>query len=128
MRGYRALLQWLLNRSSGDTSEDAVNHIVRLQLAVIFVAIHTTTMTVTHMYVLLAHFSYTNSQYNRLYSLAVTPEYVAPLRDESREVLAANDNTLTSQALQQMVKVDSYMKEVFRLYPPSASTYHSYAS
>ncbi|KAF9693539.1 hypothetical protein EKO04_008549 [Ascochyta lentis] len=101
------LLQWLLNRSSGDTSEDKVGHIVKLQLAVIFAAIHTTTMTVTHI----------------LYSLAVTPEYVAPLREEIREVLAANNNTITTQALQQMIKVDSYMKEVFRLHPPGATSF-----
>jgi hypothetical protein len=42
------LLQWLLNRTKG-TSEDTVENIVKLQLAVIFAAIHTTTMTVTHM-------------------------------------------------------------------------------
>ncbi|KAH7063768.1 ent-kaurene oxidase [Paraphoma chrysanthemicola] len=101
------LLQWLLNRSGGDAGKDTVDHIVKLQLAVIFAAIHTTTMTVTHM----------------LYSLAVTPEYVGPLRDEIREVLAANDDTITTQALQQMVKVDSYMKEVFRMYPPGATSF-----
>lgn len=62
---------------------------------------------------------------NRLFSLAVTPEYVDPIRDEIHEVLAANDNTITTQALQQMVKLDSYMNEVLRFYPPGVSTYGS---
>ncbi|KAH6611683.1 ent-kaurene oxidase [Boeremia exigua] len=101
------LLQWLLNRSSHGNKEATVDEIVKLQLAVIFAAIHTTAMTVT----------------NILYSLAVTPEYIAPLREEIRNVLAANDDTITTQALSQMVKVDSYMKEVFRLYPPGATSF-----
>jgi|SRR5690242_16122613 len=50
------LLQWLLDRSSHGNKEATVDEIVKLQLAVIFAAIHTTTMTVTHMCVPVADF------------------------------------------------------------------------
>lgn len=47
----------------------------------------------------------------------MTPEYIEPLREEVREVLAEH-GTITTRALQQMVKLDSYMKECMRFYPP----------
>ena len=100
------MMQWLLNRSA-EHGVVSVEGLAKVQLGLIFAAIHTTTMTAT----------------NILYTLAVTPEYIDPLREEIREVMAENDGKITTRALQQMVKLDSYMKEVTRHYPPGISMY-----
>lgn len=100
------MMEWLFNRMAQDNNGAvSVEKFTKIQLALIFAAIHTTTMTTT----------------NILYTLAVTPEYIQPLREEMRTVIAQNDGQITSRALQQMEKLDSYMKEVLRVYPPSAS-------
>jgi hypothetical protein len=96
------MLQWMINRSNG---KESIDRIASFQLGLIFAAIHTTTMTAT----------------NILYTLAVTPEYLEPLREEIRNAMAANGGIITSRALQQMEKLDSYMKEVTRFYPPGVS-------
>ncbi|EUC48236.1 hypothetical protein COCMIDRAFT_87809 [Bipolaris oryzae ATCC 44560] len=97
------MLQWMINRSDG---KESVALLARYQLAVIFAAIHTTTMTAT----------------NVLYTLAVTPEYIEPIREEIRNAIAEH-GSITFRALQQMVKLDSYMKEVTRLYPPGITSF-----
>lgn len=96
------MLQWIVTRSNG---KDSVDKIAHFQLGLIFAAIHTTTMTAT----------------NILYTLAVTPEYIDPIREEIRDAMADNGGIITSRALQQMEKLDSYMKEVTRFYPPGVS-------
>ena len=45
------------------------------------------------------------------------PEFVEELREELRSVLADNDGIPTTVALQHMKKLDSFLKEVLRLYP-----------
>ena len=59
-----------------------------------------------------------------MYDLAVRPEYVAPLREEIREILAAHGGEMSTHALQQMLKLDSFMKESLRLSPPLPTTFH----
>lgn len=54
---------------------------------------------------------------SRFYSLAASPELVEELREEIRSVLADNDGTPTTVALQHMKKLDSFLKEVLRIYP-----------
>lgn len=98
------MMQWMLKRSGGVVS---VAELAKLQLGLIFAAIHTTSMTAT----------------NVLYSLAATPEYIVPLREEILAVMADNDGVLTSRALQQLEKLDSYMKEVMRMFPPSVTSF-----
>jgi cytochrome P450 len=98
------MMQWLLTRSV-EKGEVSVEHLAKVQLGLIFAGIHTTTMTAT----------------NIVYTLAVTPEYIEPIREEVRNAMHDNDGKITTRALQQMVKLDSYMKEVFRLYPPGLS-------
>ncbi|KAF1935949.1 ent-kaurene oxidase [Clathrospora elynae] len=93
------MLQWMINRSKG---ADSYEQIAQYQLTLIFAAIHTTTMTTT----------------NTLYTLAVTPEYIGPLREEIRNAMAENGGVINARTLQQMEKLDSYMKEVTRFYPP----------
>jgi hypothetical protein len=100
------MMQWLLNRGA-EHGAVTVEQLAKMQLGLIFAAIHTTTMTAT----------------NIIYTLAVTPEYIQPLREEIRNAMNDNDGQITTRALQQMVKLDSYMKEVTRVYPPGISTY-----
>lgn len=54
----------------------------------------------------------------------MSPEYIEPLREEVRAVMAENCGTITTRALQQMVKVDSYMKETMRIYPPGLTSFN----
>ncbi|KAB8207568.1 cytochrome P450 [Aspergillus parasiticus] len=85
----------------------STTRIVKMQLLVIFTGIHNTTVTVT----------------NVLYNLAVSPEYMQPLREEIRKVISDNDGTLTSRALQQMEKLESFMKETIRFFPPELTSF-----
>lgn len=97
------MTQWMLDRSTGDNIP--VERYAKEQLGLIFAAIHTTSLTAT----------------NILYTLATTPEYIGPLREEIRSVIAEHDGNITTKALQQMEKLDSYMKEVVRFYGPGLS-------
>lgn len=54
--------------------------------------------------------------YFRLYTLAASPEYIQPLRNEIKEAMADNDGIITSRALQAMKKLDSFMKETLRFH------------
>ncbi|KAI1573884.1 CypX Cytochrome P450, partial [Pyrenophora tritici-repentis] len=92
------MVQWMINRDDG---KESIEQMAILQLSLIFAAIHTTTMTAT----------------NILYTLVSTPEYINPLREEIRQVMAENGGTITFRALQKMEKLDSYMKEATRFYP-----------
>ncbi|QRD93057.1 cytochrome P450 [Aspergillus flavus] len=85
----------------------STRRIVKMQLLVIFAGIHNTTVTAT----------------NVLYNLAVSPEYMQPLREEICKAISDNDGTLTSRALQQMEKLDSFMKETIRFYPPELTSF-----
>lgn len=55
--------------------------------------------------------------FSSLFNLAAMPEFTAELREEIASVLARHDGVMTFQALQEMLKLDSFMKETFRLYP-----------
>ncbi|KAI4944783.1 hypothetical protein J4E91_008470 [Alternaria rosae] len=99
------MLQWMITRGQG---KDSIDDITKFQLSLIFAAIHTTSMTVTSI----------------MHTLAVTPEYIDPLREEIRNVMANNNGVITSRALQQMEKVDSYMKEVIRFYPTGYTAFN----
>ncbi|OGM49897.1 hypothetical protein ABOM_001529, partial [Aspergillus bombycis] len=100
------MLQWFLNRSEA-YKVNSTRRLVKMQLLVIFAGIHNTTVTAT----------------NVLYNLAVSPEYMQPLREEIRTAISDNDGMLTSRALQQMEKLDSFMKETIRFYPPELTSF-----
>lgn len=102
------MLQWILNRNAGRNAFTA-EQLAKMQLSLIFAAIHTTTLTATSI----------------LYTLAVTPEYIQPLREEIRNAMHENEGVINSRALQSMTQLDSYMKEVIRVYTPFISTYQS---
>jgi cytochrome P450 len=93
-------MQWMMDYTDPKNGPADVAKLAALQLQLAFAAVHTTTITAI----------------NILYTLAVTPEYFETLRDEIRTVLVNNDGVLKSRALAQLEKLDSYMKEVLRLY------------
>ncbi|CBX93028.1 hypothetical protein IAQ61_008757 [Plenodomus lingam] len=99
------MLQWMLNRM---TDKVPVAEVAQAQLGLTFAAIHTTTLTAT----------------NILFTLAVTPEYMEPLREEIRNAMADNDGKITTRTLQQLVKLDSYMKEVSRFHPAGVTSFN----
>jgi hypothetical protein len=94
------MIQWLINHSA-EQGGLSVEYLAEQQLGLIFAAIHTTTASATTI----------------MYALAATPEYHDPLREEITDAMSENDGKITTRAMQRMVKLDSYMKEVFRLYP-----------
>ncbi|KAF3008721.1 hypothetical protein E8E13_009726 [Curvularia kusanoi] len=93
------MTQWVLDRSAN--SNISPKDFAGMQLSLIFAAIHTTSTTALNLF----------------FTLASTPEFIEPLRDEVRSVLAEHNGEITIKALQQMEKLDSYMKEVMRFYP-----------
>ncbi|KAK0609184.1 Cytochrome P450 monooxygenase atmQ [Lasiodiplodia hormozganensis] len=94
------MLQWTMD-AAGRFGLDAEWKVVRAYLGFVFAAIHSTTVVAT----------------NILFNLAAMPEFTAELREEIASVLARHDGVMTFQALQEMLKLDSFMKETFRLYP-----------
>ncbi|KAI1811306.1 cytochrome P450 monooxygenase-like protein [Poronia punctata] len=109
-RGEQApddMLSVLMRKSEGRGIVTAAE-MAQIQLGIIFAAVHTTSESMTHI----------------MYDLAVRPEYIGPLREEIREVLASHGGEMNSHALQQMFKLDSFMKESLRLSPPLTTTFH----
>ncbi|KAF2689091.1 ent-kaurene oxidase [Lentithecium fluviatile CBS 122367] len=100
------MLSWFMSRRE-EYGVHSTEYMAKLQLGLIFAAIHTTTMTAT----------------NILYDLAASDGYIEPLREEIRKVMAENGGTITTRALQQMVKLDSYMKESMRFHPPGVTAF-----
>ncbi|KAF4830107.1 Cytochrome P450 monooxygenase ATR2 [Colletotrichum tropicale] len=100
------MLQWLMDSQDkfGQQSDRAIS---KYQLSLTFAAIHTTTAALT----------------NAFYNLAATPDLVATLRQEVENVLAETDGNITAVALQKMVKLDSFLKEIMRYYPQSATAF-----
>jgi cytochrome P450 len=94
------MLQWFTDSKRYKGAVD-VDKIARRQLATSFAAIQPTTSAST----------------NALYTLATIPEFVAELRDEIREVLAAHNGCCSSKALYSMKKLDSFLKESLRFHP-----------
>ncbi|KAF2762310.1 cytochrome P450 [Pseudovirgaria hyperparasitica] len=97
------VLSWLITKADkhGTSSTEDIAYI---QLGMTFAAIHTTTMTSTNVF----------------YDLAAHPEYITPLREEIRTVLAEHNGVLTVAALQQLRKMDSFIKESMRFHLGSA--------
>ncbi|PSN58628.1 cytochrome P450 monooxygenase-like protein [Corynespora cassiicola Philippines] len=99
------MMQWMLDRGAKDNT--SAEQYAKYQLSLIFAAIETTSLTATNIF----------------YTLAATPEYIGPLREEICSVLAEHEGHITTKALQQMEKLDSYMKEVNRFYPPGITSF-----
>ncbi|KAF3807008.1 Ent-kaurene oxidase [Colletotrichum gloeosporioides] len=100
------MLQWLIDaqdKSKNGSRNDA--ELAIWQLGASFTAIHTTTATAT----------------NALYTLASMQDIIPVLREEIREALAGSGNEFTNSALQNMVRLESFLTESMRTYPMSAA-------
>jgi ent-kaurene oxidase len=71
----------------------------KLQLNLSMAAIHTTSLTLTHI----------------IYDLAANPQYINELREEVKAVLEMTGGKLTKLGMGKMSKLDSCMKESQRL-------------
>ncbi|KAK1993977.1 cytochrome P450 [Colletotrichum falcatum] len=93
------MLQWMmdLQHKFGQKKD---KELARYQLAVSAAAIHTTTAMIT----------------NALYTLAAMPEFASVLRQDVQEALAESNGVFTSSAMQNMKKMDSFLKECLRCY------------
>ncbi|KAF4782347.1 cytochrome P450 [Colletotrichum scovillei] len=93
------MLQWIME-SQKKFGEKNDRELARYQLGISFAAIHTTTVTST----------------NALYTLAAMPELIPMLRDDIQQALAESNGVFTSGAMQNMKKLDSFLKETMRYY------------
>ncbi|KAL0935965.1 ent-kaurene oxidase [Colletotrichum truncatum] len=93
------MLQWIMDAQTkyGDKED---KELARYQLGISFAAIHTTTVTTT----------------NAFYTLAAMPELVPMLREDIQQALAESNGVFTSLAMQNMKKLDSFLKETMRFY------------
>ncbi|KAF2185204.1 putative cytochrome P450 monooxygenase [Zopfia rhizophila CBS 207.26] len=95
------LLQWMMDRANGaDGRPDKLAH--RL-LILTLAAVHTTSMAATQT----------------LFDLCVHPEYIEPLREELLAAMDKTEGKITKQTLNQLRRLDSFMRESQRLSPPS---------
>ncbi|KAL9122312.1 MAG: hypothetical protein Q9187_001140 [Circinaria calcarea] len=96
-------LQWLDDKAERFHADaKSLEYQANVQLSLSMAAIHTTTGTCTHA----------------LYDLAAHPEHIQPLREELRMVLSESGGVFASTTLSKLKKLDSFMKESFRLNPP----------
>ncbi|KAF6833551.1 ent-kaurene oxidase [Colletotrichum plurivorum] len=100
------MLQWMMHAQSkfGEMSDRAL---AQNQLGVSFAAIHTTSLTTT----------------NAFYWLAAKPELIPVLRDDVRAALQESGGAFSSVALQNMKKLDSFLREVLRCSPLGAGSF-----
>ncbi|KAJ6555170.1 cytochrome P450 [Mycena vulgaris] len=94
------LISWLLEHATGD--ERTVDNLIQRILMINFVAIHTTS----------------NSFTQALYHLALSPEYVTPLREEVEA--AVRDEGWSKAAMGKCSKLDSFLRESQRFNGVSA--------
>ncbi|KAJ7143757.1 cytochrome P450 [Mycena epipterygia] len=94
------LISWLLEHGTGD--ELTVDKLIQRILMINFVAIHTTS----------------NSFTQALYHLALSPEYVAPLREEVEA--AIREHGWSKTAMGKCIKLDSFLRESQRFNGVSA--------
>ncbi|KAJ3556992.1 hypothetical protein NM688_g1715 [Phlebia brevispora] len=90
------LLQWVIDEERKSGHIDARN-VMKMIFMLNFVAIHTSSNSVTHA----------------LYHLAANPEFVSPLREEIEAVIETDG--WTKIAMGKMPKLDSFMRESQRL-------------
>lgn len=60
---------------------------------------------------------------SRFYTLSAMPEVASLLKEEVCQVVTASEGEFTNAAMQNMMKLDSYMKEVTRMYPLLAGSF-----
>ena len=106
-------LSWLIDKAEGNDKEDLP--IVARMFGLNFAAIHTSSMVSfaksSCKHRLIAVQAITHA----LFDLAANPEYLKPLREEVEEVTKREG--WTKAALDQMCKIDSFLKESQRVNP-----------
>ena len=91
-------MQWLLNRT--DRQKGTLEDCTAAQVLLILGTINASMQTLIAM----------------LHTLAVTPEYVKPLREEIRNTVNS-DGSIPVSAMKEFGKMDSYFKEVGMHFP-----------
>ncbi|KAK3689090.1 cytochrome P450 [Podospora appendiculata] len=105
------MLQWMINKAdSFNVKDDA--ELAYCQLSLSLAAIHTTSITATHI----------------IYDLAAHPAILHDLRHEIHSVLQATNGAMSSQALFQMKLLDSVMRESQRLNPTNMARFTRYVA
>ncbi|KAL0941723.1 Ent-kaurene oxidase 7 [Colletotrichum truncatum] len=100
------MLQWMMNAPAKFGEVDN-RTMAQNQLGISFAAIHTTSLTTT----------------NAFYWLAAKPELIPILRDDVQQALLESGGQFSSPALQNMKKLDSFLREVLRCSPLSAGSF-----
>lgn len=102
------LLQAVIDETEDDGHGDGDDDdIADLQQVLTLAAIHTTTHALTNVF----------------FFLAAYPEYLTPLRQELAHVLPKYDEKITFRALQDLKKLDSFVKESSRMEVTSAISF-----
>ncbi|KAG8160635.1 hypothetical protein KVR01_008899 [Diaporthe batatas] len=116
------MLQWLLE-SQDKFGEQTDREISKYQLSLTFAAIHTTTAALTNSYVSFPRLLGFRLIFRSFYTLAATPNLILTLREEVEEVLVDTSGIITNTAITRMVKLDSFLKEIMRFYPQTATAF-----
>ncbi|OJD28723.1 cytochrome p450 [Diplodia corticola] len=99
-QGQDDMIQWLITHAPPGSVSDVAWHVSQ-HLVLNIAAIHTTSGQLS----------------GTLFALAARPHYMQPLREEI-EACILKHGALTKQCLHDMVKLDSFLREVQRLSPP----------
>ncbi|RPA74023.1 cytochrome P450 [Ascobolus immersus RN42] len=92
-------LEWIRRRLDSHPTMGTIQYQAKLQLDLSMAAIHTTSLTLTHI----------------IFDLAANPQYIPELREEIRSVLATTGGKVTKLGMHKMSKLDSCMKESQRM-------------
>jgi len=111
------LLTWLFDEGKEDDATDLTLRI----LGINFAAIHTSSVVCCiYHYFLINFLKYSRKTFTHaLYYLAAFPEYAKPLREEVEEVIEREG--WTKAGIDQMHKIDSFIKESLRLHGTTVS-------
>ncbi|CAE7033952.1 hypothetical protein PTNB85_03764 [Pyrenophora teres f. teres] len=97
-------LQWMMDDARQD--EGSIRDLAHRQLLLSLASVHTTSLRVTHFFL----------------DLCAFPEYLEPLRVETRSVLR-EDGGIRKTTLNKLHKLDSFLKEPQRMHPMLALTF-----
>ncbi|KAF5714591.1 cycloheximide-inducible CIP70 (cytochrome P450 family) [Fusarium mundagurra] len=99
-------LQWLIDGKDKFPDKNSQN-LAKVQLGLTFAAVHTTTLTAT----------------NAFYDLSALLDLQIEFREEVRQALSHNGGQFTSNVLQSMKKMDSFLKETLQVHPATMASF-----
>ncbi|UPK91460.1 hypothetical protein LCI18_002395 [Fusarium solani-melongenae] len=103
------LLQWLIDMQDAKYGDTTARELSKRQLDISFAAIHTTNGVAL----------------NTMYTLAAMPEAQAEIREEIRTILAEGGGEYKLSSVQNMKKLDSFIRESIRCYPIGAVAFRN---